>query len=67
MYGRLDASVGYRFQALGAAWQARIHVHNALNYRNVVDRTYEATERGITSSDQRGLPLLPLFELQLSL
>ncbi|MFO8232382.1 MAG: TonB-dependent receptor [Longimonas sp.] len=67
MYGRLDASVGYRFQALGAAWQARIHVHNALNYRNVVGRTYEAAEGGIMSSDQRGLPILPLFELQLSL
>ena len=67
MYGRLDASVGYRFQALGASWQARIHLHNALNYRNVVGRTYEADERGITSSDQRGLPILPLFELQLSL
>ena len=67
VYGRLDAAVGYRFQVLGAASQVRIHLHNALNYRNVVGRTYEITGRGVTSSDQRGLPILPLFELQLSL
>jgi len=67
MYGRLDASVGYRFQALGAVWQTRIHLHNALNYRNVVGRTYETVGAEVTSSDQRGLPILPLFEIQLSL
>ncbi len=67
MYGRLDASVGYRFDALGAVWQARVHLHNALNYRNVVGRTYETVGTDVRPNDQRGLPILPLFELQLSL
>ena len=67
MYGRLDASVGYQFSGLGGTWQARIHLHNALNYRNVVGRTYEAIGPEVTSSDQRGLPILPLFELRLAL
>lgn len=66
-YGRLDASVGYQFDALGGAWQARIHIYNLFNYRNVVGRTYESSDGGVLANNQRGVPLLPLFELQLAL
>ncbi len=66
-YLRLDATVGYHFGLLGAAWQAQLHVYNVLNKRNVVGRQYDPGYEVVRITDRRGLPLLPLLELEMTL
>jgi len=66
-YFRLDVGVGYRFHFLDATWSAQIHVYNILNRRNVISRTYDPLREGFRPKDNRGLPLLPLFELEMRL
>jgi outer membrane receptor protein involved in Fe transport len=66
-YARLDASVLYRFRMLTANWEARLNLFNLLNRGNVVSRTYAPTDAGVAVSSQRGLPILPLLELEMSL
>ncbi len=68
LYGRVDATLGHRFRGMGADWHVRLHLHNAINHRNVVGRAYESDgNNGVTTNDQRGLPIIPLFEVQLTL
>lgn len=66
-YARMDLTVGYRFEFLSADWTATLNVFNATNRGNVVDRTYVPTEQGVTVEQQRGFPVLPLFELEMEL
>ena len=66
-YWRIDARVAYRFGWLGARWQVELYVYNLLNHRNVIDRRYEPTSTGVRIIDRRGVPLLPLLELQMEL
>ena len=66
-YLRLDASLGYRFSFLSARWAATLTLFNASNRRNVVDRAYQPTSAGVSVSDQTGLPVLPLFEIEMEL
>lgn len=66
-YARLDASVLYRFRMLTANWEARLNLFNLLNRGNIVSRTYAPTDTGVAVSSQRGLPILPLLELEMSL
>ncbi|SHK55159.1 TonB-dependent receptor [Rhodothermus profundi] len=66
-YWRVDARVAYRFGWLGARWEVELYVYNLFNHRNVIDRRYEPTPTGVRVIDRRGLPLLPLLELQMEL
>jgi outer membrane receptor protein involved in Fe transport len=67
-YLRLDATVGRRFAWLGADWHAQLHLYNATSRRNIVGRRYELSEAGrVRSDDRRGLPVLPLFEMEVTI
>jgi hypothetical protein len=66
-YIRFDASLGYRFGFLTADWRARLNLFNLTNRGNVVDRTYRPTDTGVAVDAQRGLPILPLLELEMTL
>ncbi len=66
-YGRIDAAVGYRFQWLTARWRAKLSVYNVTSRRNVVDRRYQPSGRGVAVDDRRGMPILPLVELEMTL
>ncbi|WP_228702768.1 TonB-dependent receptor domain-containing protein [Salisaeta longa] len=66
-YWRVDATAGYRFSMLSARWKARLTLYNVTNHANVVGRQYEPTPTGVLRDDQRGLPILPLFELEMTL
>jgi hypothetical protein len=66
-YFRLDLSVGYAFQLLSARWRASLNFFNVTNRANERGRTYEPTSTGVNVNSQRGLPLLPLLELEMKL
>ncbi len=66
-YGRLDLTVGYRFNFLKGRWQAKLHVYNALNHRNVIARDFDPSGRIVDVTDRRGLPLLPLLEIEVEI
>lgn len=66
-YLRLDVSVAYEFQLLSADWQATVDIFNTTNRDNVLDQTYQPTPTGVNVNRQRGLPILPLVELQMEL
>lgn len=65
-YARLDASLGRRFEWLDARWHVQLHLYNALNRRSVVARQY-VPGHDVEVNNRRSVPLLPLFELNLSL
>ena len=66
-YFRIDLSALRRFELLGADWQARLHVYNVTNRRNVVARQYVPADDGMDIQNRRGLPILPLFEIEMQL
>ncbi len=67
-YMRTDLSAGRKFRMLGAKCRAELHVYNVTNRRNVIARQYVPDdELGVDVQDRRGLPILPLFELQMEL
>lgn len=66
-YARLDAHLGYRFSWLNAGWTARLGLYNVTNRRNVVSRRFAPTETGVDTTERSGLPLLPLFEMEVAL
>ncbi|MBO6574843.1 MAG: carboxypeptidase regulatory-like domain-containing protein [Rhodothermales bacterium] len=66
-YGRIDISAARDFRWLDAAWHVRLQLYNVLNHRNVIDRFYEPEGSRVVTRNQRGLPILPLFELRLDL
>ena len=66
-YLRFDISAGYDFELLGAAWTAQLHIFNATNRRNIIDRFFEPALPTIKITDRKGLPILPLFEIELAL
>jgi len=66
-YLRLDATVGYRFSFLSAQWKAKLNLYNATNRANIVDRQFSPTDTGVRVDDRRGLPILPLLELEMTL
>lgn len=63
-YTRVDVSAGYRFNVLWGDWHLRLFLYNVLNHRNVISRTYDPRQPVIRPSDRRGLPFLPLLELE---
>jgi len=66
-YLRVDLTVSYRFQLLAADWTATADVFNVINRDNILDQTYRPTETGVSVNRQRGLPILPLVELEMEL
>jgi hypothetical protein len=67
VYARLNLTATRRFRLLDAEWQLRVDLYNALNTRNTLERTYRPSATGVSVTDRRGLPILPLFELQVTL
>ncbi len=66
-YFRVDLTVSYNFQLLSADWTATLDVFNTTNRVNILDQTYRPTDTGVDVSRQRGLPALPLLELEMEL
>ena len=66
-YLRVDLTVSYQFRLLSADWTARADVFNVINRDNILDQTYRPTETGVNVNRQRGLPILPLVELEMEL
>lgn len=66
-YLRFDLSVGYEFEWLSANWSVTLDVFNATNRGNVLDQTYQPVPDGVKVNRQRGLPVLPLVELEMEL
>ena len=66
-YVRFDASLAYRFPLLGGNWKAKLNLYNATNRSNVVDRSFAPRSSGVRTNDQRGFPILPLLELEMTL
>jgi len=66
-YLRVDLTVGYRFRLLSADWTATVEVFNATDRNNILDQTYQPRDTGVTIDRQRGLPVLPLLELEMEL
>jgi hypothetical protein len=66
-YLRMDLSADRAFRMLGADWTARIHLYNVSNRRNVIARQYVPSPDGLEVNNRRGLPILPLFELEMEL
>ncbi|WP_103029710.1 TonB-dependent receptor [Salinibacter altiplanensis] len=66
-YFRVDLTVGYQFRVLSANWTATVDVFNVINRDNILDQTYRPTETGVNINRQRGLPILPLVELEMDL
>ncbi len=66
-YFRVDTSLGYVFRFLDADWSAQIHVYNISGRRNVVDQSFDPSTEGFKPKNRLGLPLLPLFEIEMRL
>lgn len=66
-YFRVDLGAAYRFGWVGGQWQVQAQLYNVLNRRNVVGRRYLPEQDRVVVEDRRGLPILPLLELELTL
>ncbi|HYE59162.1 MAG TPA: TonB-dependent receptor, partial [Rhodothermales bacterium] len=66
-YGRLDAAVRVPFRWLDARWTLTAQAYNLLTYRNVTGRAYVPAANGVEVRERRGMPLLPLVELEMHL
>ena len=66
-YLRFDLTVAYNFDLLGADWTTQLHIFNLTNRRNVIDRYYEPTPDNVEITQRKGLPILPLFEIEMDL
>lgn len=66
-YYHVDLNFQYDFRWAGARWAASLHLFNVTNRRNVIARQYIPTDTGVEIRDRRGLPILPLVELELRL
>ena len=67
VYFRFDVNVNYKFRLAQANWSAGINLYNILNRRNVVGRTFDPSTQIFKPNDRLGLPLLPLFDLKMSI
>lgn len=66
-YIRMDATLGYDFSFLSADWSAKLNLYNATNRANTIDRDFAPTETGVRVDNRRGLPILPLLEIEMTL
>ncbi len=64
-YLRFDVLAAYEFDWNWAHLRLQLQAYNATNRRNVINRIYEPDDAGsVVVRDRRGLPILPLFEIQ---
>ncbi len=64
-YLRFDVLAGYAFEWGPAHLRVQVQAYNLTNRRNVINRLYNPDTAGsVVASDRRGLPILPLFEIQ---
>jgi hypothetical protein len=66
-YFRVDLTLGYSFQLLSADWTTTLTLFNVTDRDNELSRSYEPTPSGVNVQSQRGLPILPLLELEMRL
>ncbi len=66
-YFRFDVNFSYRFTWAKANWTAGFNLYNVLNRRNVVGRTFDPALEVFKPNDRLGLPILPLFDLKMSI
>ena len=66
-YFRIDLTAEMSFELLGADWRARLHLYNVTNHRNVIARQYLPGEEEMVEQNRRGVPILPLFEIEMRL
>lgn len=66
-YFRMDVGVVRRFEWVGADWEAKLFLYNTTNRRNVISRQYDPSGEAVVVTDRRGLPVLPLFEIEMEL
>ncbi|PQJ36012.1 TonB-dependent receptor [Salinibacter sp. 10B] len=64
-YFRVDLTLGYSFQFLSADWTATLTLFNVTSRENELSRSYEPTPTGVNVQSQRGLPFLPLLEVEM--
>ena len=67
LYVRVDATLGYDFSFLSAEWSAKLNLYNATNRANTIDRDFAPTDSGVRVDSRRGLPILPLLEIEMTL
>ncbi|MFB6271317.1 MAG: TonB-dependent receptor domain-containing protein [Salinibacter sp.] len=66
-YLRVDLTVSYQFELLSADWTAALDLFNLTDRENILDQQYRPTDTGVNVDQQRGLPFLPLLELEMEL
>lgn len=66
-YFRTDVQVGWQFSAFNADWKAGIDLFNVSMRRNVIGQTFNPDDVVIRARDRRGLPIIPLFDLEVLL
>jgi TonB-dependent receptor-like protein/carboxypeptidase family protein len=66
-YQRVDVSASRSFQWMDGQWRFQLQLYNVLNYRNVINRFFEPRDGSVITTNRRGLPILPLFELEVVL
>ena len=64
-YFHVDLNFQYNFRWAGARWSASLHLFNLTNRRNVISRQYIPSDTGVEIRNRRGLPILPLLELEM--
>jgi hypothetical protein len=64
-YFHTDLTFQYAFRWGGARWSAQVHLFNITNRRNVLGRQYVPVNGTVDVRDRRGLPMLPLFEIEM--
>lgn len=64
-YFRADLTLGYSFEFLSADWTTTLTLFNVTNRDNELSRSYEPTPAGVDVQSQRGLPILPLLEMEM--
>lgn len=64
-YFHTDLTLQYAFNWGGARWSAQMHMFNLTNRRNVLARQYVPQNGVVDVRDRRGLPLLPLIEIEM--
>ncbi len=66
-YFRADVHTSYRFRAWNADWKAGIDIFNTTIRRNTVFQSFNASDPIIAPRNRKGLPLIPLFEIEVNL
>ena len=63
-YSRLDARIDWTWQRQRYGGTVGIQLYNVTNHRNVLDRYFIPNARSIEVRDRLGVPIIPLFEIE---